>query len=186
MKRLLAALFAVVVAASACSGGGGDGSYQFRSATELGKLYPIADRKPAGSWSGTLLDGGSTSLAANRGTALVLNFWASWCAPCRVESPQFDLLYRKMKSQDVQFYGVDTKDAKSNAQAFLNSFDISYPNIYDERGEIALRLGNMPTAALPFTVLIDKRGRVAAVYVGRLSAKDLQPPVEKLLQEPAT
>lgn len=186
MKRLLVVLFAAVLAASACAPGGSSGTFQFRSATELGKLYPAADRKPAGSWSGALLHGGSTSLGANHGTALVLNFWASWCAPCRVESPQFDLLYRQMKSQDVRFYGVDTKDAKSNAEAFLDSFDISYPNIYDERGEIAIRLGNLPTSALPFTVLIDKRGRVAAVYVGRLSAKDLQPPVEKLLQEPAT
>src|SRR5262249_54578451 len=147
-------------------------TFKFHSGTPLGQLYPMADRRPAGSFSGTLLDSGTTSLAATRGKVVVINFWAAWCAPCKTETPQFDLVYRKMKRRGVDFIGVDTKDSKSNAQAFVHDYNISYPIIYDEQGATALRIGDLPAMALPFTVLLDKRGRVAAVYIERLTAKD--------------
>jgi peroxiredoxin len=185
MKRLLAAVLALVLGVSACSGGSGD-NFQFRSATALGELYPIADRKPAGTFSGDLLDGGTTSLAATKGKVVVINFWAAWCTPCKTETPQFDLVYRKVRSRGVDFLGIDTKDAKSNAKSFVRNYDISYPIVFDEQGKTALRLGNLPAIALPFTVLLDRQGRVAAVYVVRLSAKDLTDAIDKLLREPAT
>jgi alkyl hydroperoxide reductase subunit AhpC len=65
----------------------------------------------------------------------------------------------------------------------VKDYDISYPIVYDEQGETALRLGDLPATALPFTVLIDKLGKVAAVYVVRLSAKDLTSALDKLLAE---
>lgn len=185
MKRALVVLFAALMAVSACSGGANSGTYRFTSATELGKVIAKQDRKPAGSFTGTLLDGGTTSLAAHRGRVLLLNFWASWCYPCKIESPQLDLAYRRMKAKGVDFVGVDTKDVKSNAQAFVKDFGISYPIVYDEQGEVAVRLGNLPARALPFTVLIDKAGDVAAVYAGQLTAKDLQGPLDKLIAERA-
>jgi peroxiredoxin len=175
MKRALSALLAAVLVLAACTGKdavdqNADSTFKFHSGTPLGQLYPTADRKPAGSFTGTLLDGGSTSLAATRGKVVVINFWAAWCAPCKTETPQFDLVYRKLKSRGVDFLGVDTKDVKSNAQAFVRDYDISYPIIYDEQGATALRIGDLPAMALPFTVLLDKRGRVAAVYIERLTA----------------
>jgi peroxiredoxin len=185
--RLIAALTAVLTLA-ACTGSDAvdqnpNGTFKFGSGTALGKLYPQHDRRPAGSFSGTLLDGGRTSLAATRGKIVVINFWAAWCTPCKTETPQFDLVYRKTKASGVDFLGIDTKDVKGNAQAFVKDYDISYPIIYDEQGETALRLGDLPATALPFTVLIDKRGRVAAVYIIRLSAKDLTGAIDKLRAE---
>jgi thiol-disulfide isomerase/thioredoxin len=186
MKRALLVLFAAILALSACSGGGDSKTYRFTSATELGKVIAKQDRKPAGSFTGALIGGGTTSLSAYHGEVAVLNFWASWCAPCRIESPQLDLVYRRMKSRGVAFVGVDTKDVKSNAEAFVKDFDISYPIVYDEQGEIAVRLGNLPARGLPFTVLVDKAGEVAAVYVGQLTAKDLQGPLDTLIAERTT
>jgi thiol-disulfide isomerase/thioredoxin len=183
MKRALLALLTALLAVSACSATSDDGSYRFTSATPLGKVIPAADRKPAGSFTGTLLDGGTTGTDALRGKVTLLNFWASWCAPCRIEAPQLDLLYRKVKSTGVEFIGVDTKDAKGNARSFVNSFDITYPIVFDEQGEIAIRLGNLPARGLPFTVLLDKGGDVAAVYLGALTAKDLQHPLDTLRAE---
>jgi peroxiredoxin len=188
MKRVLIALVASVLALSACTGKdavsqGANGSFQFVSGTPLGKLYPQADRKPAGSFSGTLLDGGTTSLAADKGKVVVINFWATWCTPCRTETPQFDLVYRQVKSRGVQFLGIDTKDVKSSAKSFVADNDITFPIVFDEQGETALRLGNLPAAALPFTVLIDKQGKVAAVYIVRLAAKDLTRALDKLVAE---
>ena len=173
---------------SACTGSdavdqSANGTFTFTSGTALGKVVPQSERKKAGAFTGDLLDGGKTSLAAAKGKIVVVNFWAAWCAPCRTETPQFDLLYRKIKSKGVDFIGIDTKDVKGNARAFVKDNDISFPIVYDEQGETALRLGNIPQAALPFTVLIDKQGKVAGVYVIRLSTVDLQPSLDTLLAE---
>jgi peroxiredoxin len=188
MKRALLALVASVLALAACTGKNAvdqnnNSAFKFQTGTPLGKLYPAADRKPAGSFTGQLLDGGTTSLAATKGKVVVINFWATWCGPCTTETPQFDLVYRSIKARGVDFLGIDTKDVKSNAQSFVKTYDISYPIVFDEQGETALRLGNLPAAALPFTVLIDKQGRVAAVYIVRLAAKDLTGALDKLLAE---
>jgi peroxiredoxin len=188
MKRVLLALVASVLALSACAGRNAvdqsaNGTFHFTSGTALGKLYPESARKPAGSFSGTLLNGGTTSLAATKGKVVVVNFWATWCGPCKTETPQFDLVYRQTKARGVAFLGIDTKDVKGQAQSFVKDNDISYPIVFDEQGETALRLGDLPAAALPFTVLIDKQGKVAAVYIVRLAAKDLTRALDKLLAE---
>jgi peroxiredoxin len=191
MSRLLTALVATLLGAcllSACTGSDAvstnpDGTFKFAGATQLGKLYPPSDRKPAANFHGTLMNGGTFSLQSTRGKVVVLNFWAAWCAPCKTELPQFDLLYRKTRSQGVDFLGIDTKDVKGNAQRFIANNDISFPSIYDEPGETATRLGNLPSTSLPFTVLIDQSGKVAAVYVIRMSYNDLKAAIDKLLAE---
>lgn len=191
MKRLLATLVTAVLALtmlSACTGSKAvdqraNSDFQFTSGTPLGQVYPQAGRKKAGDFTGALLDGGKTSLAARKGKVVVVNFWATWCGPCKTETPQFDTLYRKVKAKGVDFLGIDTKDVKSNAKAFVQDYDISYPIVYDEQGETAIRLGNLPATALPFTVLIDKHGKVAAVYVIRLSSLDLRQALDQLLLE---
>lgn len=188
MKRPLLALFAAVLTLSACTGKdavdqSANNNFQFHSGTPLGHLYPVKDRKVAGNFSGSLLGGGTTSLKSMAGKVVVVNFWAAWCQPCKIETPQFDSVYRHVKSRDVAFLGIDTKDVKSNAESFVKNYDITYPIVYDERGETALRLGNLPATALPFTVLIDKHGKVAAAYIIRLSAKDLTTAINKLLAE---
>jgi peroxiredoxin len=189
MKRPLLALLAATFALSACTGSNAvdqtaNSSFQFKSGTPLGQLYPQAHRKQAENFTAELIRGGTVHLAQTRGKVVVLNFWAAWCGPCRTESPQFDLVYRKIRSRGVDFFGIDTKDVKGNAESFVKDNNISFPIIYDEQGATALRLGNLPATALPFTVLIDKRGRVAAVYVVRMSAEDLTTALDKLLAEP--
>lgn len=188
MFRALPALLAAVLLLSACTGSDavdqtGGGQFKFHGATKLGDLYPQGKRKAAANFEGTLLDGGSFSLASTKGKVVVLNFWGSWCGPCKTELPQFDLLYRKVKSRGVAFVGIDTKDPKDNARSFVRNNDISFPNVYDEPGEVAVRLGNLPAVSLPFTVVIDQQGDVAAVYVQRLSYADLNTAVTKLLAE---
>jgi peroxiredoxin len=186
MKRALLAVLAAALTLAACSGGSDavdqnpNSTFKFTSGTKLGDLYPKADRKPTKGFTAKLLDGAAFNLSSTRGKVVVLNFWASWCAPCRTETPQFDLLYREIKSKGVDFVGIDTKDDKGSAESFINNYNITYPIVYDEQGATALQLGNLPAAALPFTVLLDQAGRVATVYVVRLSAKDLQNAIDKL------
>jgi peroxiredoxin len=185
-----AALAGVVVALlvlAGCTGKDavdqGGGQYRFVSSTSLGKTYPLGERKKAGDFTGELLNGGTLSLSQLTGKVVVVNFWAAWCGPCKTETPAFDSVYRAYRAKGVSFVGVDTKDQRSQAQAFVKDNQISYPMIFDEPGETALALGKIPALALPFTVLIDKQGRVAAVYLERLQPADLQPVLNSLLAE---
>jgi thiol-disulfide isomerase/thioredoxin len=189
MKRLLALVTGSLLAVAACSGGkdavdqGAGGQFRYHNVTAHGKTITPADRKAVGKVSGELLGGGTFTLAEQTGKVVVLNFWGSWCGPCKTELPQFDLLYRKVKDKGVDFVGINTKDPKDNARAFIRNNDISFPNVYDEPGEVAVRLGNLPAVSLPFTVLVDQAGKVAAVYIARLSFNDLQGSIDKLLAE---
>jgi thiol-disulfide isomerase/thioredoxin len=188
LRPLVGALVAASLALTACTGkdavdqGSPDRTFQFISGTPIGQLYPQAKRQTAADFKGKLITGAPFDLAATRGKPVVLNFWASWCGPCQTETPQFDLLYRKVKPK-VDFVGINTKDDKGKAESFIKRNDISFPSVYDEAGETAIRLGNLPTVGLPFTVLIDKHSKVAAVYIARLSYADLQKALDKLLAE---
>ncbi|MCU1658315.1 MAG: Alkyl hydroperoxide reductase/Thiol specific antioxidant [Pseudonocardiales bacterium] len=190
LRRWPPPLLAVAVAVLLLAGCAGknavdqsSGQFRFVSGTSLGKTYPVADRKKAGDFTGTLLNGGSLTLSQDAGKVVVVNFWASWCGPCLTETPQLDSVYRSNKSKGVSFVGVDTKDNRDPASSFVKQNDITFPIVFDEKGEAALRLGKIPALGLPFTVLIDKHQRVAAVYLSKLTAKDLQPALNTLLAE---
>jgi thiol-disulfide isomerase/thioredoxin len=135
--------------------------------------------------SGELLGGGMFSLAAQKGKVVVLNFWGSWCGPCQIESPQFDSLYRTVKSKGVQFVGLDVKETtQSKPEAFIKDNHITYPNVWDPKAKSAIQLGKVPMVGLPWTVVVDKDQRVAAVYSGPVLPADLQPVLNSLIAEP--
>jgi peroxiredoxin len=186
MKSLLAAaLVTVALAVPACSspdGGSKTCSYTYRNPNREGTVTAAADRA-ACTFTGSLIKGGTYDSAAYKGKVLVVSFWASWCGPCQVEMPQYDLMFQKDKAQGVSFVGVATKDDKERSEAWLARNKISFPIVTDEPGEVALQMGNLPAQALPFTVVIDKQARVAAVYNTPQSAKDLQPVLDKLAAE---
>ena len=131
-----------------------------------------------------LLAGGDYTLASDRGHVVVLNFFASWCGPCQNETPQFDTIYRQRKAAGVRFVGLDVKDpSRSASQAWLQAKNVSFPVLYDEAAKSAIQLGDVPVAALPSTVVIDKQGKVAAIYVGSVLPKDLEPVLDSLGKE---
>ena len=191
-RVLLAAVAVVVSVASltACSGGKdsvsqtSSAAYRFNGATKNATVIPEAKRKVVGPVQGTLLAGGDYTLKSDLGKVVVMNFFASWCGPCQNETPQFDSVYRQRKADGVNFVGFDVKDpSKSASSAWLKSKQISFPVVYDESAKTAIQLGNVPLAALPATVVIDKQGRVAGVYVGTLLPADLTPVLDDLTKE---
>lgn len=162
----------------------GGSLYQFSSANKLGDTIAAGNRKTAGDVTGNLLNGGTYRLTSDAGKVVVLNYWASWCAPCKTEMPGFDALYRTVKDAGVDFVGINTKDgSESGAKAFVADQDITYPIVLDEPGKTLLALGKVPSGALPFTIVLDKRHRVAAVYLQAMQAADLRPVLIKLSAE---
>ncbi|HEX3816459.1 MAG TPA: TlpA disulfide reductase family protein [Mycobacteriales bacterium] len=175
--------------ASACSGGSdavdqnAADQYRFVSATKKGEVIPAGKRHEAPPFSGTLLDGKSAKLSDYRGKVVALNFWGEWCPPCRVEAPDLQKVYAAEQARGLQIVGVDVKDDKGNAEQFIKMKHITYPNFWDPQGRAALTFRNFNPNAIPSTILLDRKGRVAGVYVTPLLDNDLSKVVKPLLAE---
>lgn len=130
---------------------------------------------------GETLDGGTFRLSDHLGEAVVLNVWASWCAPCRAEAPTLATLAGEFAGQGVQFAGLDTRDSDVSARAFVDRFAIPYPNIIDRDGRLQLLFSDsLPPQAIPSTLVIDPQGRVAARALGKVSEASLRGIIEEL------
>lgn len=123
--------------------------------------------------SGTTLDGDPLDLADLRGKVVVLNSWASWCGPCRDETPAFVDLARGADPDDVVVVGLNVTDEPAAAQAFAEEFDMPYPSIVDADGTLAASLPGVPPRSLPVTVILDREGRVAARIIGATDPLEL-------------
>jgi cytochrome c biogenesis protein CcmG/thiol:disulfide interchange protein DsbE len=106
-----------------------------------------------------------------RGTPVVLNFWASWCDPCREEAPRLRQGWARWGRRGVLFLGLDMQDIRSDARDFLREFGITYPNIRDARKDVATRYG---ATGIPETYFISARSRVVGHVVGVVSADQLE------------
>jgi thiol-disulfide isomerase/thioredoxin len=126
------------------------------------------------------LNGAVTLLGRWQGHVLVLNFWASWCAPCREEMPQLDQLQRRRQGSGVQIVGIAV-DSPDEARALAQVLGVTYPILVDEAGGLALaqRLGDR-VGALPFTAIIDTQGRVRFTASGPLTVQKLDEVLDQL------
>jgi len=117
-----------------------------------------------------------------RGKVVLVNFWASWCGPCRREQPGLSRLWEEYRGRGVQFLGVDFKDDEAAGLAYLEEFDVAYPSIEDPTGIVAHRFG---IPYLPATVLVDRSGTMRMRLVGAQTETTLRGYLEDLLAESA-
>jgi thiol-disulfide isomerase/thioredoxin len=174
--RTAAALAAVLILA-ACASTGAD--EQTRSAGQVGypevarnlTRVPPDQRKELPTVSGPALGSNQTiSTQDFRGKVVVINVWGSWCPPCRKEAP--DLQAASLETKDIaQFVGITSKDYDpAPAEAFVRSFEITYPSIYDPTGKVLLAFaGELPPSAIPTTMIIDRQGRLAVRVLSEVS-----------------
>jgi thiol-disulfide isomerase/thioredoxin len=136
--------------------------------------------------AGTALGGAKISLAAYHGRVVVINFWGSWCTPCRAEAPALAQLARALRPSGVQFLGVDIRDSPASAEAFMRDFGIDYPSLNDPGDEIALDFrSTVPPAGIPTTLVIARSGRIAARVIGGTSYNSLKSLITRAAAEPS-
>jgi thiol-disulfide isomerase/thioredoxin len=189
MRKFLLALACSALLAGCSTGSdqvdvNNGGEFRFVAATPSGEVIPAGERASAPEFSGTLLGGGAFSSKELSGDVAVLNFWGSWCGPCRVETPEFQQVYADVRDDGVQFLGLNVKEnSEQFALAFVDRFGIEFPSLYDPRGEVALAFRDYPATAIPSTIVLDRDQRVAAVYTGAVAQDDLRRVLDLVLGE---
>lgn len=127
----------------------------------------------------TTFAGNPVSIAGLRGQVVVLNFWASWCAPCRSEMPAFDAAAKRYRDRGVVVLGLASKDTEAAARAFASEIGVSYPLGYDTGDQIA---ASYKIYGMPSTLFLDRQGRIARRVPGVLTESQLGSYIDELLQ----
>jgi thiol-disulfide isomerase/thioredoxin len=123
----------------------------------LEKSFPISD------FSLPLLNGETQRLSGLKGKVVFLNFWATWCPPCRSEMPDMEKLYQRFKNEGLEFLTVNIQENKRDVEAFMKEYKLSFPVALDSQGEVATAYG---IRGIPTTYIISKDGRIIAAAVG--------------------
>ena len=151
--RRFAALLAVAALATGMLAGCGSQSWEKKCSTNAaGVVECSTDQRPqARAVTGVLLDGGNYDVGQDRGKVVVVNFWGSWCSPCRAEADDLQQTYDATKASGVTFIGVNSRDGRDAAKAFERG-RVTFPSIYDPDGQVALKF-DVTQVSTPSTLI---------------------------------
>lgn len=179
-----------VLALSACGGSGLSGGRQTNyvaSADSRVSVVPEGERPKVNEIKGETLDKKSLDISDYQGKVVVMNVWGSWCPPCRAEAPHFSKVAKDLKSEGVEFVGINTRDAeRTPAIKFEEDYGVEYPSLYDPIGKVIVNgfpKGSLNPQTIPSTIVLDRKGRVAARALTALSEADLREMIDPLVSE---
>lgn len=149
---------------------------------QFGSVPPPAERAPSSELLVRTLEGEPWSLADRSGQVVLINFWATWCPPCRIETPALVALHERYEQQGFTVAGVTLDDdPQSTVPGFVRQYQMSYP--------VLVPAGDFPmlatVEALPTSLLLDRAGRIARTYRGMVTERGLRDDIEALLAEAA-
>ena len=176
----------IVLVATVCAGaalavvllngwatGGNNGVTDVAGSTSA-VLYSAGHRPLAPDFTGTTLTGARLKFSSYRGQVVVLNFWGSWCGPCRAEAPTLAVTAQQYRPDGVAFLGVDVRDTRASALAFARDFGVTYPSVSDPGSVITLDFtAVVPIAGTPTTLVIDRTGHIAGAVFGTATSQEL-------------
>jgi cytochrome c biogenesis protein CcmG/thiol:disulfide interchange protein DsbE len=165
---------AFMLFAAACGGGGSAGADD--------PLGAKAMDEPAPALAGDTVQGGTVALTDFRGKVVVVNFWATWCDPCRAEQPELVRLSHDYRGRGVEFLGVTERDDTAKARAWVKDFAVPYPSVVDEPGAWA---DDFAFFGLPDTYVIDRAGTIRWAVYGQTDADQLRGLIDQVLALPA-
>jgi cytochrome c biogenesis protein CcmG, thiol:disulfide interchange protein DsbE len=156
---LVALLFVLLVWALATEEGG-----------DLAAAANRGDRPEAPEFALERLDGeGELALSSLQGKAVVLNFWASWCLPCKDEAPYLEQVWQDNRERGLVVVGLDAKDFRRDARRFADRFGLTFPLLFDGPGDT---LGSWGVTGFPETFVLDREGKVVQAFLGDVSSDD--------------
>ena len=125
-------------------------------------------------------DEGDVRLSSLAGKAVVLNFWASWCIPCKEEAPFLEEVWRANADRGLVVLGLDSKDFRVDARRFAKRFSLTFPLVYDGPGDEASSFG---VTGFPETFVLDREGKVVAAFKGAVDGEDTRPRLLEAIEE---
>jgi len=181
--RRVAALAAGAALVAGVLAGCGSQSWEKKCTTDAAGVIQCApDQRPqAREVTGELLDGGRYDVAQDRGKVVVVNFWGSWCPPCRAEADDLQKTYDATKAGGVAFIGVNSRDGRDAAKAFERG-RVTFPSIFDPDSKVALKF-DVTQVSTPSTLILDRQGRIAVGLRRATTVGELQPLVERIAAE---
>lgn len=170
VAAVVAALLAGALVVTLTQGSGKASGVTYIDGNSSQMVYAVGHRPVAPDFAGTSLTGSPIRLASFRGKVVVVNFWGSWCPPCRAEGPTLAVLAEQYRSHGVSFLGDDVGDTPANALAFTRTVGITYPSMNDSGYSIVQSFDRVaPVSDTPTTVVVDRTGHIAGVVIGKVT-----------------
>lgn len=147
--------------------------------------YPADDRRTVGEFSGPNLtgDGSTISVTDYRGQVLVINYWGSWCDPCREEVDDLNYAYEITNVLGVAFLGVNVAETAQNGLDFAVEKKVPYPSIFDQGRRTLIAFKGVPANVTPVTMILDRQQRVARIFLGKVTLDQLAPAIKAVAAE---